>query len=286
MMNGSCICGRFTFEVDGPFGFMGNCHCTYCRKLHGATFATYVSATAAGFRWRRGEGEQAFYESSPGVKRPFCPDCGSKVPGPPQGDSVGIEAGLLDGDPGIRPQMELYLRHKAPWYTPRADVPAFDSLPPGMPGWEDPHLPTPPRPKLAREGTTAGSCLCSTVSWETEGPPARMGHCHCSRCRKARSAAFSTQIMVAPGAFRWLSGQEDVREFPLPGARYFSSSFCRHCGSPVARATPGVPMVLVPAGALDDDPGVRPSGHIYVGSKAPWYEITDGLPQFEERPGV
>jgi hypothetical protein len=40
----------------------------------------------------------------------------------------------------------------------------------------------------------------------------------------------------------------------------------------------------LPMGTLDDDPGIRPTFHVFVGSKAPWFETTDQLPQFETFP--
>ena len=66
----------------------------------------------------------------------------------------------------------------------------------------------------------------------------------------------------------------------------FCTAFCATCASlmPVIHADQGI--VMAPAGALDQDPGVRPQAHIYVGSKAPWFEITDALPQFETMPGT
>jgi hypothetical protein len=61
----------------------------------------------------------------------------------------------------------------------------------------------------------------------------------------------------------------------------FRHVFCSVCGSPTPwpdheKITP------IPSGCLDDDPGTRPFGHVFVGSKAPWFELSDGLPQFEE----
>jgi hypothetical protein len=111
-----------------------------------------------------------------------------------------------------------------------------------------------------------------------------MGYCHCSRCRKLRAAAFSAQAFVLHPAFRWLQGEDHVQHYWLAGARFFGNSFCRACGSPVPRVFEQAPMVLLPAGSFDDDPIARPQAHIYVGSKAPWVEITDGLPQFDEAP--
>lgn len=281
MVSGSCLCGRFAFEVDGPFQFMAHCHCTYCRKAHGSTFATYVGAPTEGFRWISGEGEQASYASSKGLERAFCPTCGSKVPSAASGDALFFPAGLLDGDPGVRPAAQIFTASKAPWHD-LDEVPAFEAAPPGSP---DPGLPTPPRPRGAAPDAIAGSCLCGAVAWEATKLLERMGHCHCSRCRKVRGAAFSTQVFAAHEDFRWIHGRDQIQEFQLPGAVFFGNSFCRTCASPVPRGdNPRAPFVLIPAGPLDDDPGVRPMAHIYVGSKAAWFEIRDSLPQFDEMP--
>ena len=80
-----------------------------------------------------------------------------------------------------------------------------------------------------------GSCLCGGVKYEITGPLMRSGHCHCSNCRKAHGAAFRSRARV-------------------------------HIDG------------------LDDDPGVRPERHFFVSSKAPWFEITDELPQHAELP--
>lgn len=281
MVGGSCLCGRFAFEADGPFSLMSHCHCGYCRKSHGSTFATYVAAPARGFRWLSGKGEQGRYESSPGFERPFCPTCGSKLPGEAHGDLQFLPAGLLDGDPVARPEAHIFTAERAPWDEITDGIHAFEGAPPG---WTDPGLATRPRPEGAGDGAIAGSCLCGAVAWELGERPARMGNCHCSRCRKVRAAAFSTQVFVPHERFRWLRGRDALRSYALPDARFFGNAFCASCASPVPRDPSQAPLVLVPAGPLDDDPGVRPQAHIYVGSKAPWFEITDGLPRFEEMP--
>jgi hypothetical protein len=61
-------------------------------------------------------------------------------------------------------------------------------------------------------------------------------------------------------------------------------TFCVRCGATLQFIREDRPDALwVAVGTLDDDPGVRPLHHIFVRSKAPWYEIADGLPQFDER---
>ena len=123
-----------------------------------------------------------------------------------------------------------------------------------------------------------GSCLCGTVRFEICGPLGRVSHCHCSMCRKAHGAAFGTYGRVETPAFRLLSGDAEIGSYhSSPDVR---RTFCRRCGSTLQFMRVSKPdHFWLALGTLDDDPGVRPSLHIYVDSKAPWFEITDGLPQ-------
>lgn len=126
-----------------------------------------------------------------------------------------------------------------------------------------------------------GSCLCGAVRYEITGTPGRTGHCHCSICRKSHGAAFVTWAMVEPGQFRWTSGAELVAAYESSAQR--ARCFCSRCGSALV-STLGGNVMEVALGTVDGDPGVRPGEHIFVGSRAPWYEIADALPQFEEWP--
>ncbi|HLY47074.1 MAG TPA: GFA family protein [Stellaceae bacterium] len=138
-----------------------------------------------------------------------------------------------------------------------------------------------------------GSCLCGGVKYEIVGPLMRPLNCHCSLCRKQQGAAFRSRARVRRNDFKWLQGEELVTYYEAtPGYR---RGFCRVCGSPIinraepdSRLAESHPQTLmefgVALGTLDDDPGVRPESHIFVGSKAPWFEITDDLPQFAEYP--
>ncbi|MFZ0890749.1 MAG: GFA family protein [Candidatus Binataceae bacterium] len=128
-----------------------------------------------------------------------------------------------------------------------------------------------------------GSCLCGNVVFEATDQ-IEFRNCHCSRCRKARGAAYAPNLFVRPADFRWLRGEDLLVSYRLPGAQRFGNAFCRICGSPMPRAVPMRDFIVVPAGALDGDPGVRATCHIFAGSKAPWHEITDDLPRHEEYP--
>ena len=103
-----------------------------------------------------------------------------------------------------------------------------------------------------------GSCLCGGVRYEIHGKLSGVLNCHCSMCRKAHGAAFRTRAAVRVADFRWLSGEELLTHYE----EWYG----------------------FPLGTLDTDPGVKPACHVFVGSKAPWHDITDDLPQYEELP--
>jgi hypothetical protein len=128
-----------------------------------------------------------------------------------------------------------------------------------------------------------GSCLCAGVRYEIEGSLTEVRNCHCSICRKAHGAAFRSRASVRARDFRWTSGEQLITWYDSsPGTH---RGFCSRCGSPLLSRFDDMPEVYgLPLGCLDADPGVRPAMHIFVGSKAPWFEICDSLPQFEGYP--
>ena len=125
-----------------------------------------------------------------------------------------------------------------------------------------------------------GSCLCGTVRYEITAPIAYASHCHCGQCRKAHGAAFASYGRVPLEHFRITAGASAVRVFRSSAAAM--RSFCSTCGSNLEwRGTADPERTSIALGTLDDDPGTRPGLHIFVGSKAPWFEIHDDLPQFD-----
>lgn len=129
--------------------------------------------------------------------------------------------------------------------------------------------------------TVHGSCLCGDVTWEAGGPLDLMSHCHCSRCRKAHGTAFSTGLLAPEGGFRMTAGGDRIVAFAPDGL--FPRPFCGRCGASVPPpASEG--RVVLNAGSLDEDPGIRPLARIFTGSNAPWYELFDALPRFETGP--
>jgi len=128
-----------------------------------------------------------------------------------------------------------------------------------------------------------GACLCGGVAYEVDGEIGPIVYCHCSMCRRWTGTAFRARASVRKSAFRFLRGEELITEYRSSADTI--RRFCRVCGSPLANSwSPEPDSYGLAIGTLATDPGQRPRCHIYVGSKAPWFEITDGLPQYEEFP--
>lgn len=131
-ITGSCLCGSVRYAITGPFRAMGHCHCSICRKSHGAAFATWGIIGPDQFRWTAGQALLQAYESSPGQQRVFCRRCGSPLISA-HGGAVGeVAVGTIDGDPGSRPGAHIFVGSKAPWHEIADALPQFVEWPPGM----------------------------------------------------------------------------------------------------------------------------------------------------------
>jgi hypothetical protein len=129
-----------------------------------------------------------------------------------------------------------------------------------------------------------GGCLCKGVQYEITGELDSPHYCHCSICRKQSGSAFLPGAGVATNDFRWTKGEDMLTRYESsPGG---VRMFCKRCGSALAGGPtdPAVGKIWINLGTLIDDAGVKPSGHIFVGSKAAWFDIKDDLPQFKEFP--
>jgi len=132
------------------------------------------------------------------------------------------------------------------------------------------------------ENTVAGGCLCGTVTFEVTLPFAAFRYCHCSRCRKASGSAHAANAFVAEKQFRWVSGESLVKQYDLTGAKRFSVWFCSNCGTRVPHKVKTTENMLIPAGLLDGDPGMRPENSIFWKSKANWYVEPSEMPRLDE----
>jgi hypothetical protein len=279
-IRGACLCGAVAFGVSPPYRWFAHCHCSMCRKHHGALFVTSLGVARGALRWLAGTGAIAHYQASAAFERPFCRHCGSTVPAVSHDERYWhVPAGLLDGDLGARPRTHIFTGSRSPLVELDDALPKHAAYPPGI---------TLPIVDMPREfdgsAPVSGSCLCGRVAFAASARPRRLVNCHCSLCRRSRAAAFGSTLLVGSDAFRWIRGEERVRRFALPAPRQYATDFCGECGSLAPSASASSPTVMLPAGAIDTPLPRLPAVHLYVGSKAAWLEIRDTSPQFEELP--
>ncbi len=279
MYRGACLCGAVQFAVEPPYRWFAYCHCSMCRKHHGSLFGAGVGVELDRLRWLSGSSDIVHYRATAAFERPFCPLCGSKVPGLSHlPDVLLVPAGAIEGDFGATPRAHIFVGSKAPGHTITDALPQFDAYPPSV------KLPSVARPRVtARSQVVAGSCLCGSVTYEIDGELERMLNCHCSRCRRRSGAPHATTAFAPPDRLRWTRGADVVAHYALPEAPRHATTFCRLCGSLLPTVLPDV-VVSVPAGSIDTPLALTPSAHIFVASKAPWETITDTLPQYAALP--
>lgn len=127
----------------------------------------------------------------------------------------------------------------------------------------------------------SGECFCGEIKYEINGKLLDARSCHCSRCRKAFSSQASAYALVDPSEFQWVSGAEFLTSYV--GEHGFGLQFCKICGSTLCGVYQDE-VHGVTLGCLNEDPEIEIGRHIFVGSKASWEVIPEGVPQYEEHP--
>jgi hypothetical protein len=123
-----------------------------------------------------------------------------------------------------------------------------------------------------------GRCECGAVRYRVADQFRYALNCHCSRCRAATGSAFKAFAGIEREKLEITRGREGLL---IVGEADANDTRCAACGSLLFSVVRVGAYVHVALGSLRDAPSIRPSAHIFVGSKAPWFEITDDLPQFE-----
>jgi len=125
---GSCLCGVVKFEVDEFCPEVAHCHCSMCRKFHGAAFATIAAAPRTKFRWTDGEDALRGYTAANGTTRTFCRHCGSSLtftsPRAPE-EEIEIALGTMDDDVPITPSAHIFVGSAANWTVLNDDLPQY-----------------------------------------------------------------------------------------------------------------------------------------------------------------
>lgn len=113
--HGSCLCGGVRYETTAPVKASSHCHCSMCRKAHGAAFATYGNVRREHHRFVQGQALVRTYQSSAQVTRTFCSVCGSPLLWHSEGAHADWVAVPLDTPYDTPPQKHIYVDSKAPW---------------------------------------------------------------------------------------------------------------------------------------------------------------------------
>ncbi len=128
--HGSCLCGAVKFEIDAFLPQAAHCHCSMCRKFHGAAFATIAGVPRSGFRWVAGETALKAYTAINGTTRTFCRHCGSSLTFSSPNASpevIEIALGTLDGDVPVKPDAHIFVGSGTNWTTLCDGLPQFEA---------------------------------------------------------------------------------------------------------------------------------------------------------------
>mgnify|MGYP000052928836 FL=1 len=126
-----------------------------------------------------------------------------------------------------------------------------------------------------------GECFCGSVKYQINGKLRDAKSCHCSRCRKAFNAQASAAASVESSEFKWLSGEELLTSYV--GVHGYGLQFCETCGSTLCTIYKDE-VIQVTLGCVNGEPNIEIAQHIFVGSKASWEVMPEGVVQYEERP--
>ena len=119
MTRGSCLCGKVTYQIEGPLRPVVACHCVQCRKTSGH----YVAATSARRDHVKVQGEVSWFHASETARRGFCDTCGSSLFWDGEGDNLSIHAGTLDGPTALMTKGHIYCADKGDYYSLPEDLP-------------------------------------------------------------------------------------------------------------------------------------------------------------------
>ena len=129
----------------------------------------------------------------------------------------------------------------------------------------------------------SGSCLCGNIQFEVHGSFDNLFLCHCKSCRKDTGSAHAANLFSSAATLKWLKGGNEVRSYNHQNSGHIKA-FCPNCSSALPNIQMDGKLVVVPAGSLDTDIDILPSGHIYLKEKANWDHNLEHAPKYDELP--
>lgn len=131
LISGKCLCEAIEYEIQGALGPIYNCHCSKCRRWHGAAFRTRASINKNQLKWLKGSDNLSSYKSSDHVTKYFCKTCGSPLISTYDNkpEILGIPLGGLEGLSELTPEAHIFVGSKATWHNITDSIPQFESWP-------------------------------------------------------------------------------------------------------------------------------------------------------------
>ncbi len=126
-----------------------------------------------------------------------------------------------------------------------------------------------------------GSCCCGAVRFTLVVPPAMMGTCHCTRCRKVGASTF---VFVKREALTLDAGAECIATYAPELPYTYTRCFCNKCGTALGEINSSSKSFPIAANCFDDDLGAKNLFHEFVSEKPDWYSICDDAKQFSHHP--
>ncbi len=116
-VNGSCFCGAIGFTANLPSKWCAHCHCSMCRKSHGAGYVTWVGFETSQVNITRGAAQLNWFDSSPGAQRGFCKNCGGSLffRSERWAGEFHIALGCLDDAIDRQPQANVFFDSHVDW---------------------------------------------------------------------------------------------------------------------------------------------------------------------------
>lgn len=114
-----------------------------------------------------------------------------------------------------------------------------------------------------------GECLCGSIKFSVVDSFKAFYQCHCKQCQQLTGSAFASNLFTVPDNIEWLSGQANITNYKHP-SREFSKAFCKECGSAVPFINKTRTSLIVPAGSLNENPGIQPQANIFISEEACW----------------
>ena len=265
------MCGAVSFEIDAPLRAPSLCHCSQCRRLHGAPGA-YTSAPTAAYRIS-GEESLNWHRFTPRSEQGFCKVCGSKLFWREVGGrELDVTMGSLVGSTGLRLERHIWTRSQGDYYEIGHDGVAryAESSRGAQPIGEE----APPQAGV-KKSEHSGRCQCGAVSFRVSGNMRDVVNCHCGQCRRVHGHAPG--YSAARQAELSIEGEDSIRWYRTSDQA--QRGFCSNCGSSLFWKPDGRDTISVAAGALNPPTGMKTVRHIFAADKGDYYEIADGVPQ-------